>query len=67
MLGKGSEHAQFLQSALQRGCSHGVAVIGIENQWLPTALADPFSQEVTDPGLAGVEVPRNRKLLARTE
>ena len=42
--GKGSEDAQFLQPALQRCGTHGVAVIGMENQWLAPALADAFSQ-----------------------
>jgi len=31
-------------AAFERGCSHGVAVIGMENQWLAPTLADPFSQ-----------------------
>tara|TARA_B100000674_G_scaffold191664_2_gene156123 strand:+ start:14023 stop:14463 length:441 start_codon:yes stop_codon:yes gene_type:complete len=42
--GKGSEDAQFLQPAFQRCGTHGVAVIGMENQWLAPALADPLSQ-----------------------
>ena len=38
------EHTQFLQTALQRDCTHGVSVVGMENQgWLP-AYTDPFSQ-----------------------
>ena len=42
--GEGSEYAQFLQPAFEHCGTHGVAVIGVENQWLPTALADPLSQ-----------------------
>jgi len=42
--GEGSEYAQFLQPAFERCATHGVAVIGVENQWLPTALADLLSQ-----------------------
>ncbi len=38
------EHAQFFQAALQRGGAHGVAVIGMEDQWLAPAFADPLSQ-----------------------
>ena len=42
--GEGSEHAQLLQSALQRGGPHCVAVIGMEDQRLGPPLADPLSQ-----------------------
>ena len=42
--GEGSEHAELLQPALQRGGSHGVAVVGMEDQRLGPALADPLSQ-----------------------
>ena len=42
--GEGSEDAQFLQPAFQRGRTHGVAVIGMENQGLLPTFADPFSQ-----------------------
>ena len=38
------EHAQFLKPALQRGRSHGVAVVGMEDQRLPAHLADTFAQ-----------------------
>jgi len=42
---EGYEYAQFLlQPAFERCGTHGVAVIGLENQWLPTALTDPLSQ-----------------------
>ena len=33
-----SQHSQFLQPALQRGRSHGIAVIGMEDQWRLVAL-----------------------------
>ena len=38
------EHAQFLKTAFQRGRTHGVAVVGMEDQRLGSALADPLSQ-----------------------
>ena len=40
--GEGSEHTQLLQPAFQSGCPHCVAVIGMEDQWLAAALADPL-------------------------
>ena len=42
--GEGPHYSQLFQPASQRGCSHGVAVIRMENQWLLAALADPLSQ-----------------------
>jgi len=42
--GERPEDAQFLQSAFQRGRTHGVAVVGMEDQRLLPALADPLSQ-----------------------
>ena len=41
---EGSEDAQFFQAAFQRGRTHGVAVVGMEDQRLLPALADPLSQ-----------------------
>ena len=41
---KGSEHAQLFQPAFEHGCTYGVSVIGMENQWLLPALAHSFSQ-----------------------
>ena len=42
--GERPEHAQFFQPAFQRGCAHGVAVIGVQDQRLLSALADSLSQ-----------------------
>ena len=42
--GEGPEHTQLLQPALQRGGPHGVAVVGMEDQRLGAALADPLPQ-----------------------
>ena len=42
--GERPEHAQLFQPAFQRGCAHGVAVIGVQDQRLLSALADPLSQ-----------------------
>ena len=42
--GERPEHAQFFQAALQRGRTHGVAVIGVQDQRLLSALTDPLSQ-----------------------
>ncbi len=39
-----SDDAQFFQAAFQRGCAHGVAFVGMEDQRLLPALADPLSQ-----------------------
>ena len=36
--GEGSQHVHLLQPALQRGRFHGVAVIGMEDQWWLVAL-----------------------------
>ena len=41
--GEGSEHAQLLQPALERGRTHGVAVVGLQDQRLLAALADPLA------------------------
>ena len=38
------EHTQFLQPALQRGGTHGVAVIGVQDQRLLSPLTDPLPQ-----------------------
>ena len=38
------EHAEFLQPALQRGRTHGVAVVCMEDQRLLPALADPLAE-----------------------
>ena len=40
--GEGSEHTQFLKSAFERGSTHGVAVVRVQDQRLPMALADPL-------------------------
>ncbi len=42
--GERPEHAQFLQPAFQCGCTHGVAVVGMEDQRLLPCLADPLSE-----------------------
>ena len=42
--GERSEYPQLFQPACQRGCSHCVAVIGMEVQWLVAAFADPLPQ-----------------------
>jgi len=42
--GEGSEHPQLLQPAFQGGRSHGIAVIGMEDQGMGTALTDPLPQ-----------------------
>ena len=42
--GEGSEYAQFLQPAFERCGTHGVAVVGMEDQRLLPALADSLSQ-----------------------
>ncbi len=41
--GEGSEHTQFLQPAFQCGRTHGVAVVGMQDQRLLSTLADPLS------------------------
>jgi len=41
--GEGPEHAQFLQPALQGGRTHGVAVIGMQDQRLLATFADPLA------------------------
>ena len=41
--GERPEHAQFYQAALQRGRTFDVAVIGVQDQRLLSALADPLS------------------------
>ena len=38
------QDAQLLQTAFQRGGTHGVAVVGMENQGLLSAFADPLFQ-----------------------
>ena len=43
-LGEGSEHARFLQPALQGGRPHCVAVVGVQHQRLSAPLADPLTQ-----------------------
>ncbi len=40
--GEGSEHPQLLQTAFQGGRSHGIAVVGMEDQGMGTALTDPL-------------------------
>ena len=42
--GEGSEHTQLLHAAFQRGGTHGVAVVGIDDQRLGASLADPLPQ-----------------------
>jgi len=40
--GEGSEYSQLLQPDLDGGGAHGIAVVGMEDQGLPAAFADPF-------------------------
>ena len=39
---EGAQHAQLLQPHLQRGGAHGAAIVGVQDQPLPAALADPL-------------------------
>ncbi len=41
--GEGPQDSKLLQPALERGRSHGVAVVGMEDQRLLAALADPLA------------------------
>jgi len=41
--GERPEHAEFLQTAIQRGHMHGVAVIRVQDQRLLSRLADTLS------------------------
>ena len=40
--GERAQHAQLLQPHLQRGGTHGAAVVGVQDQTLLAALADPL-------------------------
>jgi hypothetical protein len=42
--GEGSEHPELLQAALQPGGSHGIAVVGMEDQGLRAPPVDPLTQ-----------------------
>ena len=42
--GEGSEYSQLLQPAFERCSTHGVAVVGVQDQWLAAAFADPLPQ-----------------------
>ena len=44
--GEGSDSTQFLLSAFQHGIAHGVAVVGLQDQWLAAVFADLLPQTV---------------------
>ena len=49
--GEGSVHAKFFQAALERGGTHGIAVVGMEDERLLSAFAvgGAFCSAVTLP------------------